>query len=66
MDGSLKFKRLSETRFPGIITLKYQALAQNNGMCVECHITDTMPSPPNNVQVKPILVIEPSGVMACR
>jgi hypothetical protein len=38
---SLKFKRLSETRFPGIITLKYQALAQNNGMCVECHITDT-------------------------
>ena len=35
-------------------------------MCVEYHNTDTMPSPPNNVRVKPILVIEPSGVMACR
>jgi hypothetical protein len=63
---SLHFKRVSEKRGLGIHTRQYRAVAQKNGSCVEYQITDTMPFQPNNVQIKPILVVEPSGVKACR
>jgi len=59
-------KRLSENRNPGIMTVKYKAVAKKNGSCAEYQITDTMPFPPDNVQLKPILVVEASGVTACR
>jgi hypothetical protein len=64
---SLRFKRISEKRGAGILTHQYRAVAQKNGSCVVYQITDTMPLQPNNVQTKPILVVEPSGLMrACR
>ena len=50
----------------GLQTRQYRAVAQKKGSCVVTQITDTMPLQPNNVQIKPILVVEPSGVMACR
>ena len=64
---SLRFKRISEKRGAGILTHQYRAVAQKNGSCVVYQITDTMPLQPDNVQTKPILVVEPSGLMrACR
>jgi hypothetical protein len=63
---SLHFKRVSEKRGVGILTLQYRAVAKKNGTCVGYQITDTMPFPPVNVQIKPILVVEPSGLTACR
>jgi hypothetical protein len=63
---SLHFKRVSERRGIGILTRQYQAVAKKNGSCVEYQITDTMPFPEPNVQIKPILVVEPGGVTACR
>jgi hypothetical protein len=63
---SLRFKRLSEIRGVGILTRQYRAVAQKGGSCAEYQITDTIPLPPANVQIKPILVVEPSGVTACR
>jgi hypothetical protein len=63
---SLRFKRVSEKSGLGLLTRKYRAVAQKNGSCVEYQITDTMLLTPGNVQIKPILVVEPSGVTACR
>jgi hypothetical protein len=63
---SLRFKRVSEKRGLGILTRQYRAVAKKNGSCAEYQITDTMLLTPGNVQIKPILVVEPSGVMACR
>ena len=62
----LHFKRVSEKRSPGVITLKYEAVAKKNGSCAEYEITDTMTFPPPNPQMPPILVVEPNGVKACR
>jgi len=62
----LHFKRISEKRSPGVITLKYQAVAKKNGSCAEYGITDTIVLPPPNPQMPPILVVEPNGVKACR
>ena len=63
---SLHFKRVSEKRGACILTRQYRAVAQKPGYCAEYQITDTMPLQPNNVQIKPILVVKPSGVRACR
>ena len=63
---SLHFKRVSEKRGVGILTRQYEAVAKKNGSCAEYQITDTMPVQPNNVQLKPILVVDPGGVKACR
>ena len=63
---SLHFKRVSEKRGLGILTRQYRAVAKRNGTCAEYQITDTMLLTPGNVQIKPILVVEPSGVTACR
>ena len=63
---SLRFKRVSEKRGLGILTGQYRAVAKRNGSCAEYQITYTIPVQPNNVQIKPILVVEPSGVRACR
>lgn len=57
---------MSEKRGVGILTRQYQAVAKKNGTCAEYQITDTMPLPPANVQIKPNLVVEQSGVKACR
>jgi hypothetical protein len=62
----LRFKRIAQERSPGVITLKYQAVAKKNGSCAHYQITDTMIFPPNNVQLKPILVVDPNGVNSCR
>ena len=62
----LHFKRISEKRSPGVITLKYDAAATKNGSCAEYEITDTMVLPPANPQLRPILVVDPNGVKACR
>ncbi|MGE5647556.1 MAG: hypothetical protein ACM336_17400 [Acidobacteriota bacterium] len=62
----LRFKRLSQERPPGVIIVKYKATAQKNDSCAEYHITDTIPVPPANPQIEPMLVVDPGGVMACR
>ena len=62
----LHFKRSGQRRTPGVITLKYNAVAKKNESCAEYAITDTMPSPPSNPQIKPILVVDLLGVKACR
>jgi len=62
----LHFQRIAQQRSPGVITLKYQAVAKKNGSCAHYQITDTMPFPPNNVQLKPILVVDPNGLKSCR
>jgi len=62
----LHFKRISEKRSPGVVTLKYQAVAKKNGSCADYQITDTMTFPPPNPQMPPILVVDPNGVKACR
>jgi hypothetical protein len=62
----LRFSRISESRSPGVMILKYQAIAKKNGSCAEYQISDTIVVPPFNPQIKPILVVEPSDVKACR
>jgi hypothetical protein len=62
----LHFKRISQKQSPGIIAVKYQAVAKKSGSCADYGITDTMPLPPANPQMKRILVVEPSGLRACR
>jgi hypothetical protein len=61
--SSLHFIRVSEKKGIGILTRQYQAIAKKNGSRADYQITDTMPFPPNNVQMKPMLVVETSGVM---
>lgn len=63
---SLKFKRLAEERSAGVRIRRYRAVAKKNAQCAEYLIVDTMPFPPVNVQIKPSLTVEPSGVKACR
>lgn len=64
---SLHLKRVSEKRGVGILTRRYRAVAKKNGSCAAYRITDTIPFPePVNVQIKPILVVEPGDVTACR
>lgn len=60
----LHFKRISEKRSSGVLTLKYEAVAKKNGSCADYEITDTFPFPPN--YIRPILVVDPNGVKACR
>ena len=60
----LHFKRISEKRSPGVLTLKYEAVAKKNGSCADYEITDTFPFPPN--YIRPILVVDPNGVKACK
>jgi len=62
----LRFKRISQRQSPGVMTFKYGAVAKKNGSCADYQISDTMPFPPVNPQMKPILVVEPAGVRACR
>ncbi|MCC7498354.1 MAG: hypothetical protein IT160_12300 [Bryobacterales bacterium] len=62
----LRFKRISENRSPGVMTLKYQAVARKNGWCADYQITDTRTFPPPNPQILPIFIVEPDGVKACR
>ena len=59
----MRFKRLTEIRNVGVLTLEYSVLAKKAGSCAEYHITDTMPIP-GNVQIQPILVVDPGGVHA--
>ncbi len=63
---SLHFKALSETRRVGILTRKYSVIAKKNGCCAQYAITDTVPLPPNNVQIRPTLVIERTSLTTCR
>jgi hypothetical protein len=63
---SLHFKRMSENRGPGILTREYRIIAKKNGLCSSYDITDTMPLPPVNSQIRPLLVVEPKGVNSCR
>jgi hypothetical protein len=62
---SLRFKRVKESRNVGVLTLEYQVLAKKAGSCAEYQVTDTMPIP-GNVQIQPILVVDPGGVHTCR
>ena len=66
---SLHFKRVSYGKpvaVGGVMTASYRVVAKKNGLCAEYQITDTMSFPPNNVQIRPMLVVEPNGVAACR
>jgi hypothetical protein len=63
---ALRFRRVSEKRGLGILTRQYRVIAKKNGSCAEYRVTDTIPLPPNNPQIKPTLVVEPVGVAACR
>lgn len=62
---SLRFKRLKESRNVAVLTLEYKVLARKAGSCAEYHVTDTVPIP-GNVQIQPILVVDPGAVHACR
>jgi hypothetical protein len=62
----LHFKRIGRQQSPGVMTVKYQAVGKKNGSCADYQVTETMPFPPNNVQLKPILVVDPNGVKSCR
>jgi hypothetical protein len=62
---SLRFKRVKESRNVGVLTLQYRVLAEKAGSCAEYQVTDTMPIP-GNVQIQPILVVDPGAVHACR
>jgi hypothetical protein len=62
---SLHFRRVKEKRGVGILTRQYQVIAKSVRMCAEYRITDTMPMGPGNVQMRPILVVEPGGISAC-
>ena len=62
--SKLHFNQTSEKRSPGVTTLNYEVVAKKNGSCAEYRITDTMS--PLNSQIKPILVVDPNGVKACR
>jgi hypothetical protein len=50
MEGA--FQTHQRKSVSGVITLKYEAVAKKNGSCAEYEITDTMPFPPNYVQLK--------------
>ena len=63
---SLKFKHVSDSRLLGALTVQYQAVAKKNGSCAAYLITERLPLPPVNVQIKPTLVVEPTGVTPCR
>jgi hypothetical protein len=63
---SLRFKRIADERLVGVVIKKYQVVAKMSGVCAEYEITDTFAFPPNSVQIKPILVVEPSGIRSCR
>jgi hypothetical protein len=63
---SLHFKRVSESRGVGILTRSYRVLARKSGSCAEYRVTDTLPLPSGNVQIRPLLVVEPDGVRACQ
>jgi len=62
---SLRFKRVCERRGLAILTREYRVSAKKNGSCAEYQITDTMPLPPFNVPVKPAVIVEPGGLIAC-
>lgn len=62
---SLRFKRVKESRNVGVLTLEYRVVAKKSGSCAEYQLSDTMPIP-GNVQIQPILVVDPGGVHACR
>src|SRR5262249_25893920 len=57
----LRFHRVGESRSPGVVILRYQAAARKNGACAEYKISDTIVFPPPNPQLKPSLVVEPTG-----
>jgi len=52
---------VSEKKGIGILTRQYRAVAQKNGSCADYQITDTMPVPPVNVQMRLTLVVDPSA-----
>ena len=62
---SLRFKRVKESRNIGVLTLEYTVLAKKAGSCAEYLVTDTVPIP-GNVQIQPVLVVDPGAVHACR
>jgi hypothetical protein len=62
---SLRFKRVKESRNIGVLTLEYTVLAKKAGSCAEYQVTDTVPIP-GNVQIQPVLVVDPGAVHACR
>ena len=63
---SLHFKRVSESRGAGILTRNYRALARKSGSCAGYRVTDTLPLPSGNVQIRPMPVVEPNSVRACQ
>ncbi len=65
---SLKFERLSQDRTISAMILRYRAVAKRNNTCAEYRITDRIPLPPPNPQIKlkPSLTVESSGVANCR
>jgi hypothetical protein len=60
----LRFHRVGESRSPGVVTLRYEAIARNTGACAMYQVTDTIVLPPPNPQLKPVLAVRPTG--SCR
>jgi hypothetical protein len=50
----------------GVLIFKYRAVAERNKICAEYRITDVQPVSPQNVQIKPNLVVETGGTRTCR
>lgn len=62
---SLRFKRVKESRSVGVFTVEYQVVAKKAGSCAEYQVTDTTRIP-GNVQIQPILVVDPGVIHTCR
>ncbi len=62
---SLRFQRLSEKKAAGVLTRQYRVVARKNTTCAEYAITDVLPVH-SNVQIKPLLNVEPGQVSLCR
>jgi hypothetical protein len=63
---TLEFSHVHDEKYVGVLIAKYRAVAKKNGSCAEYQISDTMIFTLPTPQMKPMLVIEPSGVKACR
>jgi hypothetical protein len=63
---TVRFSHERHDKYVGVQIAKYHAVAKKNGVCAEYQITDTMIFTLPNPQMKPMLVVEPTGVKACR
>lgn len=60
----LHFKRVAEEHPPGLLLLRYAAVARKGGTCAEYRISQTIPVS-GNAQIQEAVNVDPEGVKAC-